>query len=115
MAVGIATITCSNYLDAKAIVAVTRTGRSAQMIADYRPTAPVIAPTVDRKALRQLNLSWGVHPFPADEQPSADSLFRHAEDIALRSGIVEEGDTIVISGGPHEQGSAIDMMRIVKL
>lgn len=115
VAVGIATITCSNYLDAKAIVAVTRTGRSARMIADYRPTAPVIAPTVDRKALRQLNLTWGVYPFPADEQASADSLFRHAEEIALGSGIVEEGDTIVISGGPHEKNSAIDMMRIVKL
>ena len=85
------------------------------MIADYRPVAPVIAPTVDRKALRQLNLTWGVYPFPADEQLSADSLFHHAEEIALHSGIVEEGDTIVISGGPHEKNSAIDMMRIVKL
>ncbi len=115
VAVGIATITSSNYLDAKAIVAVTRTGRSARMIADYRPAAPVIAPTVDRKSLRQLNLTWGVYPFPAHEQASADSLFRHAEEIALHSGIVEEGDTIVISGGPHERDSAIDMMRIIKL
>ncbi|MCI8465959.1 MAG: pyruvate kinase [Lachnospiraceae bacterium] len=115
VAVGIATITSSNYLDAKAIVAVTRTGRSARMIADYRPAAPVIAPTVDAKALRQLNLTWGVYPFQASEQLSADSLFRHAEEIALRSGIVEEGDTIVISGGPHERHSAIDMMRIIKL
>ncbi|MCD2492018.1 pyruvate kinase [Lacrimispora sp. NSJ-141] len=115
VAVGISAITSANYLDAKAIVAVTRTGRSARMIADYRPAAPIIAPTVDKKALRQLSLAWGVYPFQAEEQSSADSLFRHAEDIALRSGIVEEGDTIVISGGPHEKNSAIDMMRISKL
>ncbi|MCI8550239.1 MAG: pyruvate kinase [Lachnospiraceae bacterium] len=115
VAVGIATITSANYLDAKAIVAVTRTGRSARMIADYRPAVPVIAPTVDKKALRQLNLTWGVCPLQASEQASADSLFRHAEEVALQSGIVEEGDTIVICGGPHEKDSTIDMMRIVKL
>ena len=115
VAVGIATITSAHYLDAKAIVAVTRTGRSARMIADYRPAVPVIAPTVDRKALRQLSLTWGVCPFQAEEQGSADSLFAHAEEIALHSGLVEEGDTIVISGGPHEQNSAIDMMRIIIL
>lgn len=115
VAVGIATITSAHYLDAKAIVAVTRTGRSARMISDYRPAVPVIAPTVDRKALRQLNLTWGVYPLQAEEQSSADSLFHHAEALALHSGIVEEGDTIVISGGPHERNSAIDMMRISKL
>ena len=115
VAVGISAITSANYLDAKAIVAVTRTGRSARMIADYRPASPVIAPTVDQKAIRQLNLTWGVYPFQAKEQESADDLFCHAEEIALSSGIVEEGDTIVISGGPHEKNSAIDMMRIVKL
>ncbi len=115
VAIGIAAITSAHYLDARAIVAVTRTGRSARMIADYRPAVPVIAPVVDRKALRQLNLTWGVYPYQAEEQGSADSLFLHAEEIALRSGIVEEGDTIVISGGPHEKNSTIDMMRIIKL
>ena len=115
VSVAIATITSAHYLDAQAIVAVTRTGRSARMISDYRPAAPIIAPVVDKKALRQLNLTWGVYPFLAVEQSSADSLFHHAEQIALQSGIVEEGDTIVISGGPHERNSAIDMMRICKL
>ncbi len=115
VSVAIATITSAHYLDAQAIVAVTRTGRSARMISDYRPAVPIIAPVVDKKALRQLNLTWGVYPFLAVEQSSADSLFHHAEQIALQSGIVEEGDTIVISGGPHERNSAIDMMRICKL
>ena len=115
VAIGIASVTSAHYLDAKAIVAVTRTGRSARMIADYRPAVPIIAPVVDRKALRQLNLTWGVYPFPSDEQQSADSLFEHAKEIALKSGIVEEGDTIVISGGPHEKNGVIDMMKIVKL
>ena len=115
VSVAIATITSAHYLDAQAIVAVTRTGRSARMISDYRPAVPIIAPVVDKKALRQLNLTWGVYPFLAVEQSSADSRFHHAEQIALQSGSVEEGDTIVISGGPHERNSAIDMMRICKL
>lgn len=115
VAVGLATVTSAHYLDAKAIIAVTRTGRSARMIADFRPAVTVIAPTVNTKALRQLNLAWGVVPVQASEMNNADLLFRQAQELALSTTLVEEGDTIVISGGPHVKNGTIDMMKIVKL
>ena len=98
-AIGHATCTTAMNLNAKAIVAVTTSGSTARKISGFRPECPIIATTTDRVVFRQLSLSWGVHPVYTDAVTSTDDLFSAAVDAAKNSGLVEDGDLIVITAG----------------
>ncbi len=91
--------TLAKDLNAKAIVVCTRTGGTARKVSRFRPNINIIGITTDVHAYRQLALSWGVHPAITDEYTSVDILFYFAKKIALSSGLVKKGDTIVITGG----------------
>ena len=91
--------TLAKDLNASAIVVCTRTGGTARKVSRFRPNINIIGITTDIHAYRQLALSWGVMPFITDEYTSIDILFYFAKQIALKSGLVKRGDTIVITGG----------------
>ena len=91
--------TLAKDLNAKAIVVCTRTGGTARMVSRFRPNITIIGITTDVHAYRQLALSWGVKPALTDEYSSIDILFYFAKQIAKKSGLVQKGDTIVITGG----------------
>lgn len=86
-------------LEAKAIITVTHSGRTARMMSKYRPACPILAFTVTEQSRRQLALSWGVEPFMIEENQSTDELFERASERALEEGRVEVGDVVIISGG----------------
>ncbi len=91
--------TLAKDLNAKAIVVCTRTGGTARMVSRFRPNINIIGITTDIHAYRHLALSWGVLPAMAEEYTSIDILFYFAKQIAKKSGLVQKGDTIVITGG----------------
>ncbi len=86
-------------LDAKAIIAVSRSGYTARKISRFRPSAPIIAATTSTKAYNQLAMNWGVIPTLSKMQESSDELFKHAMNCALNTGAVSEGDLVVIAAG----------------
>ena len=86
-------------LDAKAIIAVSQSGYTARKISRFRPSAPIIAPTTSHKAYNQLAMNWGVVPTISKKQESSDDLFKHVINCALNTGIVAEGDLVVIAAG----------------
>ncbi|MDE5592558.1 MAG: pyruvate kinase [Clostridiales bacterium] len=86
-------------LDAKAIIAVSQSGYTARKISRFRPSAPIIAPTTSEKAYNQLAMNWGVVPTLSKKQDSSDELFRHVVNCALNTGMVAEGDLVVIAAG----------------
>ena len=91
--------TLAKDLNAKAIVVCTRTGGTARMVSRFRPNINIVGITTDIHAYRKLALSWGVLPALAEEYSSVDILFYFAKQIAVKSGLVKKGDTIVITGG----------------
>ena len=91
--------TLAKDLNASAIVVCTRTGGTARKVSRFRPNINIIGITTDIHAYRQLALSWGVLPAITDEYSSIDILFYFAKQIALNSGLVKKGETIVITGG----------------
>ncbi len=84
---------------AKAIVVCTRTGGTAKMVSRFRPNIDIIGMTTDEKSYRKLALSWGVLPVLSEEYFSVDVLFHFAKRAAVESGLVQQGDVIVITGG----------------
>ncbi len=98
-AISHATCTTAHDLNASAIIALTYGGGTARMLSRFRPQCPIIAPTMMEKARRQLNLSWGVIPIRSEMRQNTDELFDHAVDCAKETGLVRDGDLVVITGG----------------
>ena len=91
--------TLARDVKAKAIVVCTRTGGTAKMVSRFRPMIDIIGMTTDERSYRKLALSWGVMPVMSEEYHSVDVLFHFAKCAARDSGLVQKGDTIVITGG----------------
>lgn len=98
-AISHATCTTAHDLGATAIISVTNSGNTARMVSKFRPDCPIIATTTSAKVCRQLALSWGVSPLLAEMKTTTDDLFEHAVEKALESGIVKNGDLVVITAG----------------
>ena len=98
-AISHATCTTAHDLGAAAILTVTKTGTTARMISKFRPLCPIIAATPSERTCRQMNLSWGVLPFLCQEKTTTDELFDVAEQISIDSGVVHNGDLVVITAG----------------
>lgn len=86
-------------LNAKAILAATSSGHSARMISRFRPACPVAALTMREKVRRQMNMIWGVIPYLTGEVNSTDRIFSLTTDVALKEGLVQTGDVVVITAG----------------
>ena len=86
-------------LDAKAILAATSSGRTARMISRFRPACPVAALTMHEKVRRQLAICWGIIPFLTGEVNSTDRIFSLSAEVAQKEGLVQAGDTVVITAG----------------
>lgn len=98
-AISHATCTTVHDLGAVAIITVSKSGRTARMVAKYRPNCPIIAGTTNARVLRQMNLSWGVIPVIVDEKTNTDELFHHVVSVACSRGFVQNGDLVVITAG----------------
>lgn len=98
-AISDAACTTAKDLDAKAIIALTKSGRTARRISKYRPHSLIIAATPSIKTFHQLALSWGVFPVLSRVIGNSDELFIHAIDCAKTIGLVKEKDKVVIVAG----------------
>jgi pyruvate kinase len=99
-------------LNAKAILTATFSGRAARMVARFRPACPVAAMTMSEKVRRQLAISWGVIPFLTGSVNSTDRIFSLSAEVALKEGLVEQGDTVVITAGvPLGQSGSTNLLK----
>ena len=86
-------------LEADAILTPTQSGHTARMISRFRPACPIIAFTTTERARRQLSISWGVMPFLAGYVDSTDRLFSMCVQSALKEGVIQKGQMVVITAG----------------
>ncbi|MDE5819650.1 MAG: pyruvate kinase [Lachnospiraceae bacterium] len=109
---------CTTAIDlhAKAIITVTMSGFTAGMISRHKPECMIIGCTMSPRVWRQMNLFWGVTPLRIDEQETTNALFDHAVEAAKKSGLVEKGDTVVLTAGvPLGVSGNTNMIRVVEV
>ncbi len=113
----IASSSCSAayQTDAKALIVVTSTGKTADLVADYRPKCPIIATVIEEKGYRQLSLAWNVYPVKAEEKDNTDEVFAHGIEKALETGLVDKDDLVVIIGGSVINEKKTDMLKIHRI
>lgn len=112
-AIGHAACTTAQDLKAKAILAITKSGYTAEKISKFRPRQPIAAATPTEKAFHQLALSWGVYPMLTSYEDHWDSLFAQAVEKAKERNIMKGGDTIVVSAGlPLQSTGRTNLIRV---
>lgn len=112
-AISHATCTTAHDLHAAAVIALTYSGGTAMQLSRFRPSCPIIAPTLSVKARRQLNLSWGVIPIMSEARSNTDELFDHAVECAQKTGLIKDGDLVVITGGmPMGVAGTTNIMKV---
>jgi pyruvate kinase len=85
----------SDHLNAKAIVAMTKSGYTGFKVASYRPEASIFIFTNSPTLLNTLNLVWGVRGFYYDKYISTDQTFDDVVDILKDHEFVQSGDYII--------------------
>jgi pyruvate kinase len=100
-------------LKAGCIVANTRTGLTAHRVSKYRSPVPIIALTYDVPVMNRLSLLWGVYPYRVRKLSTTAEIFAAARAAARNSGMVREGDKIVVvCGDPSTPGGMTDLLRV---
>ena len=108
-----ATCTTAHDLNAKAIVTVTKSGRSGRMISRYRPECDIISCATTEKVCRQLALSWGVTPILIKEEKEVFDLFDKAIQAAVKADLLKKGDlTVITSGVPIGISGTTNMIKV---
>lgn len=93
--------TCAMAIDvnAKCIVVNSMSGITARMVSRFRCPAQILGITTNKRAWRQLNLSWGVLPVLGEEYNSLDIVFYQAVNRAKEILSLKSGDNVVLTGG----------------
>ena len=89
---------------ARAVVVISMQGVTAAMISAARPDAPVVAVARDAATCRRINLMWGTLPV-LDVEAGTENPNTVARRVALRLGLAQAGDNIVLVRGFHTDPS----------
>lgn len=100
-------------LNAKAIISSTETGHTARVVSKYRPEAPIVAVTTEDRTMRRLTLTWGVTPVKGKLASTTDEMFDYALQGGIDSGLVAEGDLVVITAGvPLGRSGSTNLIKV---
>jgi pyruvate kinase len=90
-----AAVTLAHGGQASAIVAVSRSGNTARMLATFRPAATILAAVPSPEVARRLLLHRGVVPFVATFSDTVDEAGSAIERELVSRGLLKSGDEIV--------------------
>ena len=102
---------------ADAILCCTRSGRTVQAMARFRPTPILIGLSPDPATVRAMALSWGVTPLALGTATTTDELVWLAVEEAVRAGHIHVGQTVLVLAGAPDRpsGASTDVLRIVRV
>ena len=96
--------------NAKAIIAVTKSGITAMQISRFKPTAHLLGCTPDEFVYHSLGAYYGVMPIKQPEIDSIDKLLLQARAVAVEAGLVKKGDLVVQTAGKEINISGSNML-----
>jgi pyruvate kinase len=103
-------------LEASAIVGVTRTGLTAELLSRGRARAPIYAFSPDERVCQRLALWWGVSPvhqqLAGDLEGTITAMERHLRTAEA----AQPGETVVVAGShPFEEGVHTNFVKFHRL
>ena len=97
-------LNCANVMNAKLIVVQSHTGKTAQILSNLKPKAPILAICEEEKLGRRLGLNYGVYSMVNKQNDNLNDFISDARKCAIefaeKEGIeLNSGDKIVITAG----------------
>lgn len=112
-AISYATCNVAEELGAAAIVTPTESGHTARMVSKYKPRSPVIAVTPRCGVAAQLQVTWGVTPVLCPPAQTTDDMFVTAIGAAKDTGLIDDGDLVVLTAGvPVGVSGTTNLLRV---
>jgi pyruvate kinase len=105
-------VAAANDLCADAIVAITVSGFTAQMVAQQRPSASLIAVVPDEHVRNCLALLWGTLPVAVKWSDSTDEFLARLERELVEGGYISIGSRIILVSGSTKLRGIDYMMKI---
>jgi pyruvate kinase len=103
-------------LGAQALVAFTRTGSTARLLASHREPVPLYAFTSEPAVRGQLSVVWGVETFVVPDVSTTDEMVRQVTGAMLALGRGEPGDLVVmVAGTPPGIAGTTNSLRVHRL
>ncbi|MCS6838804.1 MAG: pyruvate kinase [Bdellovibrionaceae bacterium] len=93
-------------VNAKVIVCLSTTGKTARIISGFRPKARLIAATDRFEVLNELEMVWGLHSIVVSSYKTMREVKSQIEGYLLSYGLAQPGDKAVMTLGlPIDQGA----------
>ncbi len=92
-------VQASHGVEAKFIVALTESGRTARMIARYKPAERIIALTSNQTTANKLALTFGCYAVLVPKFSSIIQIMSVVRKTAIKSKLAAKGDKVVIASG----------------
>lgn len=103
-------------LDAKVIVCLTTTGKTAIMISGFRPKARIIAVTDVFDTLNRLELVWGLQTLSIKSYKTLEDVVIQVERQLIEFGLAKTGDKVVMTyGQPITDGTKTNTVYVFTL
>lgn len=104
-------------VEISAIIAISRSGYTAQLLSKSKPTVPVVAVAEDEKICRMLNLFWGVYPYKMKLQSNfTEELLKEMDSKLIKETFLSAGDKVIITGGlPSITAGKTNFLRLHQL
>lgn len=115
----IAAVAASFTANAACIICLTHTGKTAEVVARFRPRCPIIVVTRDARVARQMHLYRGCFPLIYDRPPQDNVLEEHDErlefalDMGKRMGFLKLGNAFVFVSGWKAGAAHTNTIRIL--
>jgi len=106
----------SALVNAKAIVTPTLGGNTARLLSVFRPDQPVLAVTPNERAMREMQIYWGVYPCYAPIADETENMLQNSMRLASETGLANISDKIVLVAGlPLQSPNMINTIRVIIL
>jgi len=106
----------AHHLRVKAIAALTESGSTSLWMSRHNIDVPIFAITPSVATQRKVALYRNVHTLELKQSTDRDEVLRAAEKLLLDKGVVERGDTIVVTWGePMGQVGGTNALTIKKI
>jgi pyruvate kinase len=103
-------------LNASLIVVLSDSGRTARMVAKFRPHCPIVCVTSNPKTARQVLVSRSACAMLVENMQHTDELVKRAIEWAKDQGFTKAGDYVVVTSGILEGVSgSTNMMKILQV
>jgi pyruvate kinase len=110
------TLFTAHHLAVKAIVALTESGSTALWMSRHNIDTPIFALTPSQTTQRKASLYRNVRAFHLLQEGGSHAVLRKAEELLIKEGMVEPGDTIVVTwGSPMGEAGGTNALKIVRV